>query len=105
MRRQVKPSFLSVPVSVGGEDYSVIVRVVPARAAAHVGADSPRYLDPGKPARVEILRILRGAVDVTSELTYWTRRAIETAVREETGRAPAKAGAIKAAAIRREVSS
>jgi hypothetical protein len=76
-----RASFRSVRVAVGGSDYCAIVRALPARAAAHVGADSPRFMEPGARARVQVIRILRGAVDVTSELTPWTRRDIEAAVR------------------------
>jgi len=80
--RSSRPSFSSVHVAVGGEDYVAMVRKIPARPEAHVGADSPRFMDSGARARVTVLRILRGAVDVTDDLLPWTRRDIEAAARK-----------------------
>jgi hypothetical protein len=78
-----KAAFKSVRVVVGGEQYYAIVRAIPARAPAHAGADSPRFLDPGRPARVEVMKILLDGIDVTAALMPWTRRKIEDHVREQ----------------------
>ena len=78
-----RTTFRSIPVAVGGSSYNVIARVFPARRSPHVGADSPSFMQPGQPARFEVIRILRGAEEVTSELLPFTRSAIEDAVREQ----------------------
>lgn len=91
----MKARFVSCRVSVGGSDYVAIVRVLPVRAAAKVGADSPRYLDPGAASKVRLVRILRDAIDMTDELTYWTRQAIEReALRMAKARACIGSGAL-----------
>lgn len=77
--------FTSVFVTVGDSRYCAIVRRYPARAAAKVGADHPRFMDPGEPARVQVMRILRDAVDVTDDLTVFIRAKIEDAVRKAAG--------------------
>lgn len=82
MRRDV---FRSVPVAIGDSDYSAIVRVSPMKAAPHYGPDHPRYMEPGRRAYVQIIRILRNAEDVTDDITAFTRTAIEDAVREKLG--------------------
>jgi len=85
----MKPRFRSLRCVVGGLDYYAIARVSPARSAARVGADSPRYLDPGRQASAQIIRILQGAWDVTAELTHWTRTAIQAQADEQVrGRKP-----------------
>ena len=83
----MKPRFESVPVSIGaGINYTAIVRVFPARQAPHVSADHPRYMSPGEPARIQIIRILNNAAaDVTDTLHYTTRRSIEEAVSHKLG--------------------
>ncbi len=78
-----RPRFQSVTVDVGESRYSAIVRVYPARAPAHAGADSPRFMDPGERAHAQVMRILLGAVDVTDEILPFTRSAIEDAVKEK----------------------
>jgi hypothetical protein len=73
----MKPFYRTVFVNLGGRAYSVHCRVLPPRAASHAGADSSRYLDPGSPPRVQVLRILRGQEDVTEgALSWWTKRPI-----------------------------
>lgn len=63
-----KPTFKTLNVTVAGVTYACLCRIVPARAAAHVGADSPRFLDCGHPGSLTIIRVLKGAVDVTDAL-------------------------------------
>jgi len=71
-----KPRIDTRTARVGGTDYEVHVKVWPARAAAHVSADSPRFLDPGTPRREAIVCIFRGREDVTCSLFPWARKAI-----------------------------
>lgn len=71
-------------VVVGGQEYRVHLCITPGRAAAHAGADSPRFMDPGCPPRVRVIRILRDGIEQTGEdLLYFTRRAIEEAAVQE----------------------
>lgn len=75
-----KPAYPTCTVTVGGVAYTVHLRVIPGRAAARVGADSPRYLDPGSKPKASVIRILRDGIEMTgSDLLYFTRRAIEAA--------------------------
>ena len=62
------PSYRTLRVSAGFSTYRVEVAVYPARMPAHVGADSPRHMDPGSPASVRILRVYRGAREVTRDI-------------------------------------
>ena len=55
-------------ISVGARRYMVDCKVIPPRATPHVGADSPRHLDPGSPGRVEVIRVRRGGLDVTDAI-------------------------------------
>lgn len=79
----MKPQFPTVAVVIGGVLYTVHLRVTPGRKPSRVGADSPRFLDPECPPRVQVIRILRAGVviwdRVTNDLLYWTRRSIEEA--------------------------
>lgn len=75
----MKPRFETRHVDFGGERFACIVRVSPRRAPAHAGADDVRFLDPGAPERVTVMRILQDGVDVTEDLTYFARRAVEKA--------------------------
>ncbi len=73
----------TVYVCLGGRVYAVDCQVLHPRAAAHAGADSPRFLDPGSPPRVQVLRILRDQVDVTGELFCLNKvRIVEEAQRQ-----------------------
>ena len=83
----MKQHFESVPISIrAGINYTAIVRVFPARQAPHVSADHPRYLSPGEPARIQIIRILnKAATDVTDTLHYTTRKSISDAVSIKLG--------------------
>ena len=82
----MKPRFRSLRCVVGGQDYYAICRVIPAQPAPHVGADSPDYLRPARPAQATIIRILRRGEDVTSGehgVTVWTRTAIQAQAEEQ----------------------
>ena len=72
-----KPRFQTFRVPVGHQTYAVLCRVVPARAAAHVSADSPRFLDVGSPGSLSIIRVLKGATDVTDALDRDLRDTIQ----------------------------
>jgi len=91
----MKPRFRSLRCVVGGQDYYAICRIIPAQPAPHVGADSPSYLRPARPAQATIIRILRGAEDVTSGengVSHWTRTAIQAQADEQVrGRVGVKA--------------
>jgi hypothetical protein len=78
----VKTLYPSCVVTLGGAIYTVHLQLFAGRAAPHVGADSPRYLDPGRRPRARVIRILREQIDVTDELTYWNRKTIEEKVFE-----------------------
>ena len=81
-----KPRFRSLRCVVGGLDYYAICRVIPAQPAPHVGADSPSYLRPARPAQASIIRILRGGEDVTSGengVSHWTRTEIQAQADEQ----------------------
>ena len=78
----MKARFQTVRVAVGDFSYDVIARVLPARRAPHVGADSPRFMSPDQPARIQVLRILRGAEEAEN-IMPWSRAKIEEAVREK----------------------
>jgi hypothetical protein len=96
-----KPRYPTFHITFARIAYDVECRVFPPRAEAHVGPDSPRYLDPGSPLRVVIIRILRDRVEMSgNDLLPSTRRAIADLVERETvaqfcrsrrakGRAPA----------------
>lgn len=79
-RRRLYPTF-----DISHEDflYAVDCRVQPPRASPHVGADSPRFMSPGSPLRVRVLRILRDRIDVTEDLVRMTRSKIDRAVYRE----------------------
>ena len=79
-RQRQYPTFY---VSIGNECYTVPCRVDLFRAAPHVGADSPYFLNPGSPLRVRVLRIPRDRIDVTEELFTMTRSKIDRAVYRE----------------------
>lgn len=82
----MKAWYRTVHVNLGGRAYAVECKVLPPRAPARASFDSPRYLDPGSPPRVQVLRILRDRIDVTKdpdELLWFTRsRVTEEAERE-----------------------
>ena len=63
-RRVHYSTFRAVAV---GRVYYCICRVTVGRSAPRVGPDSPHYLDPGLPSRLEILRVLRDRVEVTPD--------------------------------------
>lgn len=73
----MKALYPTCSVTVGGTTYTVCLRVEHRRPAPRVGADSPRFLDPGKAPQARVLKILRDGVDVTEKLFYFTRRKIE----------------------------
>ncbi|MCX6035248.1 MAG: hypothetical protein NTV38_09785 [Chloroflexi bacterium] len=60
--------YTTLAISVGARRYVVDCKVIPPRAPAHAGADSPRHLDPGSPGSVEVVRVRKGGFDVTSAL-------------------------------------
>lgn len=75
----MKPIYRSVYPVVDGIDYVVHCRIIPPRAYSRSGAGTPRFLDPGSPPRVQILRILRDRVDVTTDLLWFTRAKVTEA--------------------------
>jgi hypothetical protein len=60
--------FSTFRVDIGARRYLVDCKVIPPRAPAHAGADDVRFLDPGSPGRVELVRVRRGGLDVTDAL-------------------------------------
>ena len=86
--------FPTFQIDVGARRYVVDCRVLPGRAPAHASADSPRFMDPGSPGRVEIMRVRRGGLDVTDALDGDLRQLL----RERCARA---AGVGRSAAPRR----
>lgn len=86
MRR--KPEYGTCRVKLGAGILSVEYRLHPARAAPHVGADSPRFLDPGSPAHVEVLRVKEGGWDITCGLEAQTLTVIEQEVAKSVFRPP-----------------
>lgn len=72
----MKAQHRSIYVDVGDLTYCVHCRILPGRAPAHAGADSPRFMDFGSPPRVQILRILCDRVEVTHDLLWFTRARI-----------------------------
>jgi hypothetical protein len=72
----MKPRFATFRISVGFQYYKVLCRVLPPTKAAHVGADSPRYLEPGKGGTVQLIRVLKDAIDVTDSLDVDLRRTL-----------------------------
>ena len=61
-------------------DYTVDAAIEPKHNAPHVGADSPRYMEPGRPGRLLWCRVLNNRVDVTLELDLALLRSIERRV-------------------------
>jgi hypothetical protein len=94
----MKARFPTVSVVVGGVKYHVHLRVLPGRAVAHAGADSPRHLDPGSAPRISIIRILRDGVvvqdQVTNDLHWSVRQKIESAVLRMAAEGGASPGAV-----------
>jgi hypothetical protein len=68
----MKPEYKTFRVAVGAMSYDAECRLFYPRA----GANSPRFLDAGSPPRVQVLRIYRDRIEVTHEILWWTRRAI-----------------------------
>lgn len=56
--------FPTFQIDVGARRYIVDVKVIPPRAPAHAVAGSPRFLDPGSPGSVEIIRVKRNGIEV-----------------------------------------
>jgi hypothetical protein len=90
--------FATFRIDVGYQRYSVLCRVIPGRAAPHVGADSPRFMDPGSAGSVQIIRVLKGSDDVTDALdaslleTLKHRAALAAVVRKPALAAPRRDG-------------
>ena len=68
--------FPTFRIDVGARRYLVDCKVIPPRAPAHAGADAVRFLDPGSPGRVEIVRVRRGGFDVTDALDADLRQVL-----------------------------
>lgn len=64
----MRTRFSSFRIDVGARRYMCDVRIIPPRAATHAGADAVRFLDPGSPGRVEIVRVRKGGLDVTDAI-------------------------------------
>lgn len=50
------------------EGMRIDARIQPRRDPAHVGADSSRYLDPGRPARLLEIHVYRDGIELTTDL-------------------------------------
>jgi hypothetical protein len=75
-----KPRFPTCRITNGDDVYYVDLKVLPGRPASRTGPDSPRYLDPGRPTLVSVIRIRRNGIELgRNDLFYWTRRSIEEA--------------------------
>lgn len=94
----MKAQFPTVSTVVGGVKYDVHLRILPGRAPSHAGPESPRYLDPGCPPRIQIIRILKAGVvvwdRVTNDLHWSTRQQIESAVLRMAAEGGASPGAV-----------
>lgn len=87
---KARARYETVTVDVGFQRYSVLCRVVPGRAAAHAGADSPRFLDPGRPDKAVIFSVSKGGASVNPDTDLLL--ALEDAVAAKLGlRRPAAA--------------
>jgi hypothetical protein len=81
---RVKPFYDTLHVVYARISYDVEVRIFPPRAFSKTGPDSPKYLDPGHPLRVQILRILKDRVEQRGgDLMSHARQAITELVELE----------------------
>ena len=80
-----RPRFESITVDVGYDRYSVLCRIIPGRAPAKVGADSPRFMDPGATGGVTIYSVSKGGVDVTSGIDADLLATIKERVAKKAG--------------------
>ena len=67
------------------DGYQIDAKIAPRRNPPHVGADSPRFLEPAHPARLLDLRVFANSRDVTAELAPAELAEIELRVSEVSG--------------------
>jgi hypothetical protein len=66
-------------------DYVAICKITEPHRAPHVGADHPRFMEPGSPGAVEVQNVLWEGIDLTERLSAPTRRKVEAAARQAIG--------------------
>jgi len=93
----VKAIYSTLMVTYARVTYAAEVRITPPKPAPHVGPDHPKYMSPGAPLQVRVLRILRDRVDVSDDLLWHTRDGIQELVELEVA---AKYGRKKGASVR-----
>jgi hypothetical protein len=76
-----RPSRFSCSIELPGRRVRAECLIWPARLPSHAGPDSPDYLNPGKRAWVDALRIYEAGVDVTETFSPSTLSRIREAVR------------------------
>jgi hypothetical protein len=52
---------------VGHRRYYVTCRIILGRSPSHAGPDSPRFLDPGLPSTLEVIRVRRDGLQITPD--------------------------------------
>lgn len=72
----MKARFSTFRIRVGFQYYAVLCRILPAKASPHVGADSPRYLEPLQGGTIQLIRVLKDAKDVTERIDADLRKAL-----------------------------
>ena len=77
-----KPVYLHLLVDLPARTVLAYFRYWPAKRPAHVGPDSPRYLDPGFPGRIDDLHLFENWIDVTDEYDARDLSAINAAIWE-----------------------
>jgi hypothetical protein len=71
------PDYLPAVVRIGGQRLTAEYKLYPARKAPHVGADSPRHMEPGSPARIEVLRLMMGRVALDYDVDKYAAAAYQ----------------------------
>lgn len=66
-------------------DYIAVCKITDPRRAPHVGADHPRFMDPGSRGGLKVQNVFWQGIDVTECLSAPTLRKIEAAARKAIG--------------------
>ncbi len=66
-------------------DYIAVCLITEAHQAPHVGADHPRYMEPGSPGALKVQNVLWQGIDLTESMSAPTRRKVEAAARKAIG--------------------
>ncbi len=82
--------YLSFPYRLGARHVVVEVGYSPAKAAPHAGADSPRFMDPGRPLEIRSVVVRWHGIDVTEEVSVVQSLDIRSEARARL-RSPASA--------------